>query len=290
MSINTSSMSKIIPLLLVLLPSYVATAQNVSVRGSDSMLMLGQRWSQRLAIIFPAAKLSVNGGGIQVAAHGMSQGSVDVVQSSRKLTAAEVRATGRTTVEFPVAIESVVFYVNDANPVKELTVAQLRDLYLAKIDNWKNVGGPNLPVTLVSLETFVGGTPFVKEVLLDNEEVDTTARGYTNPREMAEHLAREKGAIGFGPLMPAKGFHAVAIKKGNNFPAVIPTSATVRSLEYPLSRYLYWSVGTPMTPNLRKISDWVLSSEGQLIVESLGYYPLDATDRSKATGAIAGFN
>lgn len=251
------------------------------------MLMLGQRWSQRLSMIFPQAKMSVNGGGLQTAVSGMSKGSVDIIQSSRKLSGTERQAIGAITIEFPVAIESVVFYVNDANPLRELTISQLREIYLGKIDNWKTVGGPDLAISLVSLETFVGGSPFVKEILLDGQEVDTSARGYSNPNEMAEHIAREKGSIGFGSLLFTKGIHTIAVKKGNNFPAISPTSVTIRSMDYPLSRFLYWSVKEPLSPNLQKISAWVLSSGGQLVVESLGYYPLDAASRSKGTGLLS---
>lgn len=272
---------------LLLVLSSLGTAQSITVRGSDSMLMLGQRWSQRLAVIFPQAKLNINGGGIAKAAAGMGSKTVDVVESSRKLTSTERKSIEAPISEFPIAIESVVFYVNDSNPVRELTTAQIRDIYTSKIDNWKSVGGQDLPITLVSLESFVGGSPFVKETVLNGEELDTAARGYTNPREVADHVARDRGAIGFGPLLQNIGMHPVSIRKGNNFPAVFPDSTTIRTMEYPLSRYLYWSVREPLSPNLRKISNWLISSEGQLIVESLGYYPLSASDRSKATGAIA---
>jgi phosphate transport system substrate-binding protein len=68
--------------------------------------------------------------------------------------------------------------------------------------------------------------------------------------------------------------------------AIDPSMENVRSARYPLSRYLYWAVARPMPENLRKISNWVLSTEGQLVVESIGYYPLNASDRAKATGDI----
>jgi phosphate transport system substrate-binding protein len=273
--------------LLLCCCSVMATAQGaITVHGSDSMLLLGMRWSQRLTKIFPAASLTVAGGGASGAAAAMGRGQVDITQSSRKLTKEERGLAGQM-VEFPVGVESVVFYVNDENKVRELSIAQLRKLYLGEIDNWKALGGADIPVRLFTLEAFAGGSLFVRENLLNGRDVDDRAQGFTNPKKMAESLAAERGAIGFGPLMPVKGFHAVRVSKGDNFPAVEPTSANVRSVLYPLTRYFYWNVRLPQKPGVREVCNWVLSSEGQLIVESLGYYPLNSADRSMATGALA---
>lgn len=281
---------RLICLSLVLTAPLAYAQQTITLRGSDSMLMLGQRWSERLQRIFASSHILVNGGGTAAALQSLSARSATIVQQPRSLTSRErelfASKTGSAALEFPVGIESVVFVVNPSNPVPNLTLAELKGIFSGRIDNWKEVGGPNLRIQLYSTENFVGGALFVREALLGGDEFDTTMRGYSNARQMAEAVAVDRGGIGFGPLVAGVKVKGVPVRRGANFPAVEPTSENLRSDRYPLSRYLYWSVPQPLGENTKKLCNWVLSAEGQLIVESLGYFPLNSADRSKGTGQL----
>ncbi|HVP64044.1 MAG TPA: substrate-binding domain-containing protein [candidate division Zixibacteria bacterium] len=276
-------------LVATLLVSSAIGQEQIAVRGSDAMVFLAQRWAQRLQQIFPAAALSVNGGGPNAGAAALASGRAQIAQMPRQLSAREREAvearTGHPVLVFPVAIESVLVAVNAGNPVSELSIRQLREIYTGKITNWKEVGGRDEAIHLTSLESAVGGSLFFREVVLGDEEFETTMRGFTSTKQLMQAVSSDRGAIGFGSISAVNGTKLVKIHAAGA--AVEPSTENVRSGRYPLSRYLYWAVVRPLPENLRKISNWVLSTEGQLVVESIGYYPLNATDRAKATGEIA---
>ena len=278
-----------IVLIALLVPSAIGQEQ-IAVRGSDAMVFLAQRWAQRLQQIFPAAGLSVNGGGPAAGATALASGRAQIAQMPRHLSAREREAvearTGHPVLVFPVAIESVLVAVNATNPVSELSLRQLRDIYTGKITNWKEVGGRDEAIHLISLESAVGGSLFFKEVVLGDDEFETTMRGFTTPKQVMQAIATDSRAIGFGSITASTGLKLVKIRMGSGT-AIEPSMENVRSARYPLSRYLYWAVARPFPENLRKISNWVLSTEGQLVVESIGYYPLNASDRGSATSEIA---
>jgi len=264
--------------------------QQISVRGSDAMIMLAQRWSEMLKTVRPDVSLSVNGGGPAGGMNSLASGHADVAQLPHKLSNAERQAIeksrGSSVVEFPVAIESVVVYVHKSNPVSVLTLGQLRAIYTGKIGNWKEVGGKDAPIARISTETAVGGSLFFRETVLGGEEFDDVMRGYTNSKQMFTALGLEPNGIGFGSLATEPNVKALRLKKDLNFPAVEATADNIRTMQYPTSRFLYWVVPAGMGPSLREVSNWVLSQQGQLVVESAGYFPLNAADRSKATGLI----
>ena len=281
------------PLVVLLFISPLVAQQRIDVRGSDAMIMLGQRWSQRLATIYPAARLQVSGGGTEPGIVQLGYRTADVLQLPRQLTGREREtveaATGHPVLQFPVAVESALIYVNEANPVQELTLAQLRDIYLGKIDNWKAVGGRDQRIQLYSTESFVGGSLFFREVVLGGQEFDTSMRGYSNSRQMIDAVSVDRGGIGFGGPLVQPHTRRLRIRRNADSPVVDSNnSENLRSGKYPLSRYLYWAVRLPMSSSLREICSWTISSEGQLVVESLGYFPLNSEDRNKGAGSIFG--
>jgi phosphate transport system substrate-binding protein len=264
--------------------------QDVVVRGADSMLLLAQRWSERLSEIFPRARLQVNGGGTAQGIAQLTAGRAEVAQLPRRLSLKERAGiesrTGHPVLEFPVAIESVTVAVNASNPVSELTVAQLREIYTGHIDNWSKVGGRNQPIQLYSTEAAAGGSLFFREIVLGNEEFDYAMRGFSSDRQMMETLAHDANGIGFGPLANTSNTKLLRIRRSPGSAAVQPNATNIRTDAYPLSRYLYWTLRQPMDGNVKQIASWVLSSEGQLYVEGVGYYPLTPQDRGKGIAQL----
>lgn len=274
-------------LILTLFSGMLAAAakQKIVVRGSDAMLMLASRWSQMLAISGSEFTLDVNGGGPSTGVNLLASGKSDVAQLPRKLTEKERSLLGGSVLEFPVAIESVVVYTSSTNPVAQLSVSQLKDIYIGKITNWKQVGGRDGAINLYSSETLVGGSLFFREVVLGTEEFDTVMQGFSNTKLMLKALAKDPHGIGFGQLDSEPSTKLIKISRGSSFPAVDPTNS-LRTVNYPLSRYLYWVVSGNKNPGVTKVCSWVLSQQGQLVVEGAGYYPLNAEDRAKAAGLI----
>jgi phosphate transport system substrate-binding protein len=263
-----------------------ATKQKVVVRGSDAMLYLASRWSQMMVISGSEFSLDVNGGGPSAGVSLLASGKSDVAQLPRKLTEKEKSLLRGSVLELPVAIESVVIYTNSANPVAQLTIGQLKDIYTGKITNWKQVGGRDAAISLYSTESLVGGSLFFREVVLGTEEFDTVMQGLTNTKAMLKALAKDPNGIGFGDLDSEPSTKHIKVSRGSNFPSFEPSTSTLRTTDYPLSRYLYWIVLKNNRPGVTRVCDWVLSQQGQLVVEATGYYPLNAEDRARATGLL----
>lgn len=262
--------------------------KKIVVRGSDAMLSLAMRWSNLLSTNGSHISLDVNGGGPAAGIKLLAAKRTDIAQLPRKLSQAEKSILGGGSAEFPVALESVVVYVHKSNPVVQLSIQQLKEIYTGRITSWKSIDGRDAPINLYSTESLVGGSLFFREVVLGSEEFDTVMQGFSNTKRMLETLARDPNGIGFGDLEAGPSAKPVRIAKGSNFASVEPTFESIRSINYPLSRYLYWVVLTPLSPDMTRLCDWVESQQGQLVVEAAGYYPLNSDDRSRATGTIHG--
>jgi len=278
----------IFAILLFTLP--LLAQQTIVVRGADSMLLLAQQWSARLRIIYPRAQLLAYGGGVNNSLNLMAAGRADIVQSQRKISIKE-RANlesriGHPVLEFPVGIEMVAASVNGLNPVSDLSVAQLRDIYAGKIENWAQVGGPNHRIQLYSVESPAGGSLFFQEIAMGGSEIDYSMRGFSYAKQMSDALATDPYGVGIGPIITRANVKTLRVRRGSGSAGVAPNMSTIGSESYPLARHIYWIARLPMTEEVRKISGWVLSSEGQLSVEGVGYYPLNAQDRASAAGQI----
>ena len=138
-------------LLLCLVPAG-ARAGTVTVKGSDTLVILGQRWAEEFMKKNPAAKLQVTGGGSGVGLAALVNGTTDIAMSSRPIKDSEneqVRARHKVaTRQVAVAKDGVTFYVNEKNPLSALSAEQLRDIYLGDTTSWKAVGGAEAPIVL----------------------------------------------------------------------------------------------------------------------------------------------
>src|SRR5262249_31575741 len=152
--------------------------------------------------------------------------------------------------------------VNPANKVSELSLASLKQVLTGKITNWKEVGGVDMPIQIYSTESAVGGSLFVHDILLDDDEFDTTMRGFTNAKQTIAAVAADPKGIGFGPITEATGVKLVKISRGKTVLPIEPTMENVRSAKYPLSRYMYWRIGKSPRPLAREFCEWMVSKDG----------------------------
>jgi len=258
------------------LASSPALAAQVTVKGSDTMVILNQRWAEAFMKKTPNAKVQVTGGGTGTGMAALVNGTTDIAAASRRMKpeeSAKVKArTQKTPTELAVAKDGVAFYVSDKNPVQALTVEQLRDIYLGDVTNWKDVGGPDAPIIVYSRENSSGTYVFVKDVLLKGEDFTATAQTLPGTAAVANAVAREKNGIGFGGAAYGKGIRELKIKTGTE--EVAPSLEAVRSGKYPLSRDLYFYTQNPPAGELKAFIDFCLSDEGQKIVSLVGYFPL----------------
>lgn len=259
-----------------------ATIQN---KGSDTLVNIALAWAEAYREVEPTVTIAVTGGGSGTGIASLINGTVDMANASRAMKEeeiAEAQANGINPVEHVVAVDALAIIVNLDNPVNELTIPQLSDIYTGRVTNWQEVGGRDAPITLLSRETNSGThVYFLEEVVRqgDSENRDIFApQTLLMPSSVGitSEVRRNPNAIGYDGLGYVDPVHekVVAVALDAESPFVMPTAVTASAGDYPLARDLFvYTVGEP-TGEIAKYLDWIVSSAGQLIVEQLGFVPL----------------
>ncbi|MEO5768628.1 MAG: substrate-binding domain-containing protein, partial [Polyangia bacterium] len=130
--------------------SGAAVAGSVTIKGSDTMVILGQRWAEEYMKKNPGTTIQVTGGGSGTGISALINGTTDICQASRTMSQAEkekLRERYNTTgTETVVARDGLSVYVSESNPLGELTLDQLKQIYTGKVTNWKDLGGPDAKI------------------------------------------------------------------------------------------------------------------------------------------------
>ena len=272
---------------LLVSPAASAHAGNITVKGSDTMVILAQKWAETYMGKHAEAKIQVTGGGSGVGLGALQNNQTDIANSSRPIKPAEIsaciKAFNKKPREYKVCLDGLSVYVNSANPLTELSLEQLEKIFTGKVKNWKEVGGQDLPITVVSRENSSGTYEFFKEHVLKGQDFAASAQTMAGTAAVLQSLSQEPKAIGYGgAAYGLKGAKALKIKKDDSSPAIEPTEATVLSGTYPIWRYL----NVYLNPEIDKgeiaaYLNWIRSDEGQKIVKEVGYYPLPDNLREK---------
>ena len=252
--------------------------RTVTVKGSDTMVILGQRWAEDFMKKSTDAKLQVTGGGSGTGIAALINGTTDIAMSSRPIKEAEVQKVKARDPNGPkeiaVAKDGITFYVHESNPVEALSVEQLKSIYLGDLTNWKEVGGPDKTIVLYSRENSSGTYVFVKDEVLKGEDFAPEAQTLPGTAAVVNAVSKETYGIGYGGGAYAKGIKELKVRKTAGSEAVAPTQENIRSGRYPLSRDLFFYLpGTASGPTQAFI-DFALSPEGQKIVTEVGYFPV----------------
>lgn len=255
-----------------------ALAGNVTVKGSDTMVILGQRWAEEFMKKKPDIQIQVTGGGSGTGISALINGTTDICQSSRDIKAAEkekLRERYATTgVEIPVAKDGLSVYVHASNPIDSLTMDQLKQIYTGKITNWKDVGGADAKIVIYTRENSSGTYVFFKEHVMGGADFSPRAQAMPGTAGVVNAVSREKNGIGYGGAAYAKNIKILKVKKDASSPAVPPSDATVKDGSYPLARPLFFYLRNKPSGDIATFVDWVLSPEGQAIVGKVGYFPI----------------
>ena len=251
---------------------------SITVKGSDTMVLLGQKWAEVYMKKSPGTQIQVTGGGSGTGIAALINGTTDIAEASRAMKPTEISSAqskqGGKVKEIPVALDALSIYVNTANPLTEISLPQARKIYTGQVTNWKEVGGNDAPITLYSRENNSGTYVFFKEHVLQNDDYDPSAQTLPGTASVVNAVAHDPNGIGYGGIAYAEGIKPLKIKKDDNAPAVEGTLENAQSGKYGLARELYFY----MFPNKNKAADefvaWVLSPDGQKIVTDVGYYPL----------------
>ncbi len=250
----------------------------VTLKGSDTMVILGQRWAENYMREHPGVTIQVTGGGSGTGIAALINGGTDICEASRSMKEKEKEQVksrqGKEVKEIPVALDGVAIYVHQQSPLKVLTRDQLKGIYTGRITNWREVGGGDGRIVAYSRENNSGTYVFFKEHVLNNEDFAREIQTLPGTAAIVNAVSKDPASIGYGGIAYASGIRAVPIRADENSEAVQPTLETVQSGRYPLSRYLFfYTIGEP-EGQAKLFIDWVLGPEGQKVCETVGYYPL----------------
>jgi phosphate transport system substrate-binding protein len=259
---------------------------SIQVKGSDTMVNLGSAWAEAYMAKHPELSIAVTGGGSGTGIAALINKTTDIAQVSREMKAKEyeqAKAVGVDPKEFVVAKDGLSVVVNPSNPVNELTIAQLSGIYTNKITNWKEVGGIVAPIVVLSRDTNSGTHVHFKEQVVQMRGLPTADKSLEyGPKVMmmpssktgVDEVAANPNAIFYVGLgYVTSKVKVVAIKIDENSPPVFPSLETVKSGEYPIARPLYFYTDGEPGGVVKDYIDWVLSPEGQRIVEQLDFIP-----------------
>lgn len=260
-------------------------ANYIENKGSDTIVNLALAWAERYQDERSDVRISVTGGGSGTGIAALINNTVDIANASRRIKEEEIdeaNANGVNPVEHIIARDAIAVIVNPENPVSELTLQQISDMYSGKINNWTEVGGEDRPIVRLSRETNSGTHVYFLETVLrlGNSEDKTLFSTDTLLLPSSEGIIAEvrqnPNAIGYDGLgYVPDDLKMIAIAKEEGAAYVLPSIPTVNDKSYPIARDLYMYTNGEPTGILAEYLDWILSEEAQEIVAELGFVPVN---------------
>ncbi len=247
----------------------------LQIRGSDTMLQLSTAWAEAFMQAHGDVQIAVTGGGSGTGIAAMINGTIDIANASRKIKDKEIeeaKANGVNPIEHVVAKDGISVVVNPANPVNELSMAQIKDIYTGKITNWKDVGGRDAKITLAARDNSSGTYAFFQKHVLMKEDYSADALNLQSNSAIVEEVVSNENAIGYIGL-------GYLVDAGNKVKAVAvdgvkPDNQSVASGEYKIARGLQMYTNGEPKGLAKAFLEFITSQEGQKIVTKEGFVPI----------------
>lgn len=274
---NFRKLAVVVVLLGIVGFAFTPAPERITVKGSDTMVILAQKWAEVYMKTNPDAAIQVTGGGSGTGISALINGATDIAISSRKMKSTEMdkmKSLYNTMgVEVACAKDGITVYLHPSNKVKELTMKQLGQIFRGEIKNWKEVGGADQNIKLYGRENSSGTYVFFQEHVVLG---DYAASCQTLPGTAAvvNAVKKDPNGIGYGGAAYAEGIVICKVKKDDKSPGVVASAETINNDTYPISRYLFMYIKNRPTGQLKKFIDWILSPEGQKMVVEMGYFPV----------------
>lgn len=276
MRINKNNIATI---LLVIMTIGCGSKESIktTVKGSDTMVILSQKWAEAFMKEHPKTIIQVTGGGSGVGIAALINGSTDIANASRPIKPGEIdqikEKHKENVVEIACAKDGLSVFLNEGNSVSELTIEQLGKIFSGAITNWKEVGGEDAKIRLYGRESSSGTFEFFKEHVVKGD-FSKFVQTLPGTAAIVNAVKKDKYSVGYGGAAYAEGVKDCKVKVDANTAGVLPTAATIKDKTYPISRYLYMYLKAKPTGDAKEFIDWILSPAGQKIIEEVGYYPL----------------
>lgn len=276
-------------LIALMVAGFAATssfAGTITAKGSDTLVILAQKWAEVYMGQHADTKIQVTGGGTGTGFAALQNRTTDLCNASRKIKAKEITACveafeARPT-EYKVALDGLSVYVHESNKLGALSLEELEGIFTGKIKNWKDVGGEDAPIVVYSRENSSGTYEFFKEHVLKGQDFAASAQTMPGTAAVLQGIAKDKNAIGYGGAAYGAGAKHIKVSATKGGEAVEPTEENVVNGSYPIWRYLYIYVNPKLDKGeIAAYLKWIRGSEGQKLVKDVGYYPLPEKLRSK---------
>jgi phosphate transport system substrate-binding protein len=263
----------------------------IQVKGSDTLLLLSQRWAEAFMEESPEALVQVTGGGSGVGIKALIEGTTDVANASRPMKEEEreeAKTKGVEVNEIAVAVDGICFIVHPSNPLAEATVNQLGDIYRGRTKDWGALGGSGR-IMCYGRQSTSGTYEFIKEHVLDKDDYRADIQELPGNAILCDSVARDANAVAyvsFGYAARRDDVKILAVKKDDASAAIAPTHETVSAREYPISRYLFNYVDGKPEGVAKAFLGFALAAEGQKIVEEVEYVALPPAKLSEGRAAL----
>ena len=261
-------------------------ASSIQIKGSDTMVNLGQAWAEEFMKVNPKESIAVTGGGSGTGIAALLSNTCDIAELSRELKPEEIamaKQKGFEPKQITVALDGLAVVVHPANPISQLTMDQLAAIFSGSVRNWTEVGGSDLPIVVLSREVNSGTHVYFKEHVLrrgnKDSQVEFAANALMMPSSpaIADEVDQNPGAVGYYGMgyISAKE-KALAIAKDANSAYVQPTIDNVISNAYPISRPLLMVTRGQPQGLVAEFLNFVLSPDGQKIVAKIDFVPVNS--------------
>jgi phosphate transport system substrate-binding protein len=253
--------------------------KSITIKGSDTMVHLMSSLAEAYMKKTPENQVSVTGGGSGTGIAALINGTTDICASSRDMQQKEkdqAKEKNITAVEKTIAYDGIAIVVHPENPVKDITMEQLKKIYTGAYTSWKELGGPDQPITVLSRESSSGTYVFFQEHVLNKENYAPAVKLMPASSSIVQTVTSDKwsiGYVGLGYTKDAK-VKVIGVKKDAAAPVVMPSHETVLDKSYPIARGLFLYFNGEPAGSTKMFLDFAMSPEGQKIVEETGYITL----------------
>jgi phosphate transport system substrate-binding protein len=246
--------------------------ETLKVDGSTTVFPIGQKAAEAYMDKHSNADIQVSSTGSGAGITAVGQGTAGIGMSSRDIKSSEMTSYPDLK-PVQVAKDGIALIVHKDNPLTKLNLSQIRGMYNGTIKNWKDVGGADLAIVVIGRDAASGTREFFTEHVMKKENYTTSMLEKNSGSAIVESVAQTPGAIGYVGL-GFVGSSVKALKISTSTGDIEPSIANVLNGTYPISRVLYFITKGEPSGLAKKFIDFVLSAEGQKIVQDEGFVPI----------------
>ncbi len=243
----------------------------IRISGSDTMLILTRRWAEEYMKRHPGVSAYVWGGGTARGLEALARGRVDIAAASRPLEPREVQMLAdvfkSVGISFAVAKEALSIYVNPRNPIRNLTLDQIRRIFSGEADNWNELGGEDAPIHVLRRPSSSGTYLYLREHVLNGQPYSTAAEVVEDTPGIVRRVEDDPQAIGYGGVAYGPDLHC-------RVEGVLPSEQAIRDGTYPITRYLFLITTNRPRGEVQRFIDWAQGPAGQAVVREVGFVAL----------------